>query len=63
MKHGSVVPDAVSPLREGDLEDIGLYPLNLWSSFAETSARFSESGRRQIENRDVLVASVEQIID
>jgi|GraSoi_2013_60cm_1033757.scaffolds.fasta_scaffold00368_6 hypothetical protein len=63
MEYSAVVPHVVSATRKRNLGDVAREPLNLLSMFFQTFLRHIDCSLRDIEDRNVLIASGKQVID
>src|SRR5213592_3051269 len=58
-----VMPDGVAGLRKRCVQNISLDPSDGISPRAETTTRYGECGGREIEDREIVIARVQQVID
>ncbi len=59
----TVMPDGISGRRKRRIQNIGLDPSDGISPRAETTTGYGECGGREIEDREIVIARVQQVID
>src|SRR5436309_1499927 len=63
VERSTVMPDGISGRRKRRIQNIGLDPSYDISPRAETTTGYGECGGREIEDREIVIASVQQVID
>lgn len=62
MKHRPVMPDGIGMVGQGGREDVGLQPLHRSRVSAKPLSGHGQCRARKVENRDSLIAKVQQVI-
>src|SRR5207244_4831743 len=63
VEGSTVMPDGISGRRKRRVQNIGLDPSDGISPRAETTTGYGECGGREIEDREIVIARVQQVID
>ena len=63
VEGSTVMPDGISGRRKRRVQNIGLDPSDSISPRAETDAGYGEGCCREIEDREIVIAGVQEVID